>query len=181
MIKTKLTFAVQPKDAFAPKKEVMGKCNVKIVGVDKEPIENRSGFHCFTDLPAGEYLVETNNRYYIDQIIEVETDDLNPITPVVDVNLEPNPYYPFPKGITLLTGKIVDENKEPVVSALVEIPGDRSVDSDIRGKFLFYFKEFNEDEQNVKLHISKEGYHTEKPTCKVVKEKRSFELIELRK
>ena len=70
-LSTKLTFAVQPIDAFAPQKKVSGKCDVSIVGVNKQPIENKSGFYCFTDLPEGEYDVKVKNKYYVEKEIEI--------------------------------------------------------------------------------------------------------------
>lgn len=181
MISTKLTFAVQPKDAFSPEKKVTGKCKVKIVGIDKEPIENRSGFHCFTNLPDGEYEVETSNRYYLDKKINVETDDLDQKMPAVDVNLEPNLIYHFPKGTTLLRGRVLDEDGLDISAAKVKIKNTNKVyTTDQLGRFIFYFKEFADDKEGVTLRVEKPGFKRRNVKLDVVKRKTNIVKIILK-
>ena len=181
MISTKLTFAVQPKDAFSPKKKTMGKCKVKIVGVDKEPIENRSGFHCFTNLPDGGYEVETSNRYYLDKKIDVETDDLDPKAPAVDVSLEPNLIYPFPKGTTLLRGRVLDEDGLDIPAAKVKIKNtDKVYITDQMGRFIFYFKDFEDDQEEVVVRVKKPGFKKRNVRLNVVKGETNLVKITLK-
>lgn len=181
MISTKLTFAVQPKDAFSPKKKVMGKCKVKIVGINQEPIVNRSGFHCFTNLPSGGYEIEISNRYYLNKKINVETDDLIPKAPAVDVSLEPNLIYPFPKGTTLLRGRVVDEDELDIPDAEVKIKNtDKVYITDQTGRFIFYFNELEEGEEEVTVDAKKPGFEDEEVELDVVKEEINLVKITLK-
>lgn len=159
MLTTRLTFAVLPRDGFAPQKGLTGGCQISLAGGEAAPVMNRSGHYCFVDLPAGDYTVVTSAKYYLDQEVAIATALLDPKSPAIAIDLEPSLAYPFPPGTTLLKGRIVDPAGGVVSGAQVEIQsfGRRFV-SDKHGMFLFYFKGLDQEEERIRLEVSKVGF-----------------------
>lgn len=159
MLTTRLTFAVLLRDGFAPRNGLTGGCQISLAGGEAAPVMNRSGHYCFVDLPEGDYTVVTSTKYYLDQEVAVATAVLDPKSPAIVIDLEPSLAYPFPPGTTLLKGRIVDLAGGGVSGAQVEIQSlGRRLVSDQHGMFLFYFKGLDQDEERIRLEISKVGF-----------------------
>lgn len=159
MRKRKLLFAVQPKDAFSPKTKVVGNCDVKINDGDITFIKNRSGFYCVTNKPAGEYSITISNKFYCKQTVVINTNDLDANLPAFDMELEPNLTYAFPKGTTLIRGRVSDSEGVDITGAVVTLDdNNKEFVTDNMGRFTFYFKQVEDDTKEVELTVNKSGY-----------------------
>lgn len=93
--------------------------NVKAVPVEDDikvfikelpvsPIRNTSGYYVFTNLPEKQYTVCVSSKYYFYEETQVNLEKLNPVEPVLNVKLKPNPSYPFPTNATLIRAMVCD-------------------------------------------------------------------------
>jgi hypothetical protein len=184
----KLLFAVRLKDEFTPRKPLVGRYQVDLIGRKEKAIKNNSGLYCFSGLAPGIYSIVVRARFYCDTIVEVDTLSLDPKLPAVDVFMSPNLNYPFPKRTTLVRGmvRIKGDNDSMVPGARVRVrKSDKEFFSDERGRFIFYFNEKEEDEEeeekkDIKFVLSKKGYKTKRKSFNPVKEKTSIIEIKLK-
>lgn len=169
MRRTKLTFAILLKDAFASGRKLFGRSSTALQNNAKQPIINRSGIYCYTDLPVGKYSVATDTGFYRDRTIDIETAELDTKFPAVDVSLEPDLNYPFPSGTTLLKGVVKSEGGAIVAEALVEIKDmNKEFVTNEMGRFVFYFKGLEEAEEKVTLDVSHDGFKNKKEHVNVI-------------
>ena len=100
----KLSLAVLAIDDYT-KDRPIGEINISLKEDSKpKAIKNPSGYHLFLDLPNDPYTIQIKSRFYFDEEVEVTLSSLDPIKPVKEVNLKPNPSYPFLPGTTLIRG-----------------------------------------------------------------------------
>jgi hypothetical protein len=75
-------------------------------------VRNASGFHCFLDLPPGDYVVNVEPDHahgggaFFGTSLTLQVDE-NGFTGAIPVPLAPRPSYPFPGDATLLVGRVV--------------------------------------------------------------------------
>ncbi len=170
MRKTKLLFAVQPKDAFSPNSKVVGNCVVKINEGEVKFIKNRSGFYCVTNMPAGEYQIAISNKFYCNQTIVIQTGDLDPLFPAIDLELEPNLLYAYPKGTTLLRGRVLDSSDVAIVGVVVNVKdSEKEFITDELGRFIFYFKEMENEQENVEVILKKPGFQEKEVVFEIIR------------
>ncbi len=170
MRKTKLLFVVHVKDAFRPRKHILGNSIVTINGEAVKSLKHRPGFFPVVNMRAGQYSVAVSNALYCDQIREIETSELNPLSPAVEMALEPNLFYAFPRGATLLRGKVMARSGPAVMDAVVNVNEiDKAFITDKRGEFVFYFKRLEEEEEPVSVVVSKPGFMQKEVNVNIVR------------
>ena len=156
-IKKRLTMAVLPKDVLTPDNRVVGSVFVKAQEVKRPIIEHSTGYFLFIDFPEGKYNLIAGGEYYQQKSFEVDTSTIQPALPFVDVLLEPKANYPFPEGMTVLKGKVIDIDDRPLFEALITIEDmNESTISEDMGDFFIQFNAI--DDKNIILNINKEGY-----------------------
>jgi hypothetical protein len=86
---------------------------------------------------------------------------VNPKEPCVDLFLRPKACYPFPEGITVLKGKIVDTGGKPIPGASIQIKGmNESAISEKEGSFFIQFGDIERDKK-IDVIIKKNEYKAE--------------------
>lgn len=143
---TTLSLAVRIVDAFNGGRPI-GKPSVSIEGVDRGPVENRSGYLLFLDLDPdtedGPVTVSVDGGvYYADERVDVDLAALReeaPLAPVVLIDLTPSTAYEFPAGTTLLRGHVRDPAGTGVPKAELSVRGfDRSTVTEREGEFVLF-------------------------------------------
>jgi hypothetical protein len=160
-INRKVSFAVSLTDDFTGL-SVKEQMRVFTVENNRDAIRNASGYYVFTDLPDNTYTVRIENTHYGAQEVAVIISELDHSSPLVTVTLKPCYLYPFGQGSTLVRGRVVDVNGNPVPGALIEIAGkDIKNSSESDGRFVLYFGPLTTDDisevNNHKYVISGNG------------------------
>jgi hypothetical protein len=167
--KTKLSLAVLAKDAFVPAEALKGGVSLQVNGRYGPVFQNRMGYWLFLDLPEGAYNVKAAGDYYSVKLLNA-VGGLNPLRPVLEINLEPNASYPFPNGTTLLRGTVKNAESAVLTDVKITVDGeDRQVFTDGQGAFALYFKNVSGNQATVKLTVSKEGFQTKKKNFTIQK------------
>ncbi len=160
-IRKRLTMAVMPKDELAPDEKVLGSVFLqfpKTSYVRKPIFKHSTGYFLFINFPEGEYTVSAGGNYYRREDFLLDTKIVQPDQPFVDIFLNPKANYPFPEGMTVLKGKIVDMDDRPLFEASITIEGmTQNAISEETGGFFILFDAIDED-KNIILDINKEGY-----------------------
>lgn len=121
----RVSIAVCLTDDYAPGQPI-GRINILIKDRNISSIRNPSGYYVFTDLPAGVYGLVVESDYYFTEEIDVDTGALAPVSPVVNITLQPNSAYPFPGGSTSVRSVVRDSGGNAVqgasVHALIMLP-----------------------------------------------------------
>ena len=144
-LSTRLSMAISLVDDYTGK-QPDGKVKVFLKGKKIKSIKNPSGYYLFLDLPEEEYIVRVEAARYFEVEIPVKPAELDPLAPVVEVKLKPEPSYPFPPGATLIRGMVRDVRENPVEDAGVEVLGmEVSNRTTGKGEFVLYFKPLGED------------------------------------
>lgn len=160
--KTSLTMAVMLKDDISPDKKVIG--DVFLKAGEKTIIRHNTGYFLLMNLPEGKYNLTVGGTFYKQGDIQVDTKSINPKQPLVDLFLNPKATYPFPAGITILKGKIVDTENKPVPGASIKIKGmTESAISEDDGGFFIVFKAMDGD-KNITINITKDKYKSARLT-----------------
>lgn len=162
-IRKKLIMAVLPKDELAPDEKVLGSVFMQFPetsGARRSIIKHSTGYFLFIDFPEGKYTVSAGGNYYRQEDFLLDTKTLQPDQPFVDIFLNPKANYPFPEGMTVLKGKIVDVDDMPLFEASITIEGmtENAISEDM-GSFFILFDALDED-KNITLNINKEGYQS---------------------
>lgn len=194
-MKSRLSLAVLPVDAFAKSNEVKGDISVELyehgvksAGIGKRYHKKNTGHYVYANLHDGKYRIITDGMYYrMDEtMVDIPFDPSGAgggegqLPPEKEVILEPSPYYPFPEGTTYLVGHLIDPDGMAVPDAVIElVEEDNSCKSDRRGKFVFYFSGFSENSVEFNLNIEKEGYENKEHGITVKRNERNFETVEL--
>lgn len=152
--KRRLSLAISLVDDYAPQGGPLGRMDVSIKIKDRalSAIKNYSGYYLFVDLPPGEYLVQIDADYYLDEELTVTLPLPDPKAPLKGIALKPNPAYPFSAGATLLRGGIRDiASKKPIsnvqIKATIKVDykggsGNQTLESRTatNGDFVIYIK-----------------------------------------
>lgn len=152
-----LTFALRLTDAFTGQ-EPRGSVILVLDGARASVPRNRSGYWLFLNLPlnnpgggVASYRLEVRSDFYVTQVQEdVRPGEMDRGNPVVSLNLEPLPSYPFPAGSTLIRGVVQDDAGNPVQGATVEIrhsPVETTTAAS--GEFALYFRQITPDDVEV--------------------------------
>jgi len=146
-ITTTLSLTVSLHDDFASNRRPIGKIKVSLKELERQAIQNLSGYYIFTDVEDGAYTIQVTSDYYFDAEEEVMLPLLDPKKPVVDITLKPMPFYPFPPGATLIKGMVKDLEEKPISGAKVKVL-NKAIENQTTGKgeFVLYFTGLTEED-----------------------------------
>lgn len=135
----RLRAALRLIDTFT-ESEPIGEIRLFLNGISIEPVKNLSGYYLFFDLPGDEPVIRVISQYYFPGTQTVTPADLDPLSPLIEILLTPGVSYPFPPGVTLIRGSVVDGTGTPVINAQVRVQGkDVTTITDRRGEFVLFF------------------------------------------
>jgi len=150
-----LSLAVWPEDVFTQERPI-GMITAGLKEEKHVPIVNLSGYHCFVNVPDGNYILTIESTYYysVEKTISLPYPD--PKKPVETILLNPKPGYPFPPGTTLVRGIV--SITEPVADAIVTVRGtSQETMTNEKGEFLLFFKGLRNKEEDIVIEIKKFG------------------------
>ena len=117
---TKLSLAVLVRNG-ANDQFITSGIKVSLLG-DKayQPIQNLSGYYCFTDMSPGKFkLIVQSNRLKGDQFfneeVPVDIPLINELAPVQEIILTPKPSYLFSANATLIRGMVSRKTISPAI------------------------------------------------------------------
>lgn len=161
---TRIIMAIKLKDDLVPEKSVIGEVYLKIYGMKKDPVKHSTGYFILTEDPGEKCSIIAGGKYYKEETFTIQTTELNPKQPFVDLFLKPNANYSFPQGMTVLKGKIVDTDHKPVPDATIIVkPMPERTVSEYDGAFFIHFDTIDMDKE-ITLTIIKEGFKNAKAT-----------------
>lgn len=160
----KLSFAVWLIDDYT-QKEPLGEVMVRLNGekiTTVKAVRNLSGYHTFSGLSEGKYVLSVESELYFSEERVVDTSSFaGSKEPVVEIILKPKPLYPFPDRATLIRGLIA---AEPDLLAGITIKAvSKSTGREIlgipdeKGEFVLYFREIINRKAEIILEIKEEG------------------------
>lgn len=80
-----------------------------------------------------------------------------PLHYILPVTLKPNYLYPFPSGITIIRGSVLDSQANPFDNAFIEVSGEHyNTRTSHNGDFVLYFPATREDGE-IQMNITPEG------------------------
>jgi hypothetical protein len=141
-----LSFAILIVDSYT-KDQPVGNLTFYINNEILQPMKNNSGYYLFLNLCGDNYCLQINSEFYFDKSLDVQLSSLNPLNPLIQVELIPTPTYPFSSGATLIRGMVLDSSKRPVSNAIVKI-NEKKIESftSQKGEFVLYFPSLKKDE-----------------------------------
>lgn len=167
--KTTLSLAVMLKDDLSPDKKTIGDVFLEASGIREDIIKHSTGYFLLLNLPEGKYILTGGGKFYKNETLSVDTKLINPTKPFADLPLSPKSSYPFPEGLTVLKGKVVDTEDKPVSEASIKVANTTlsAISEDTGG----YFIQFPASGANktVTLNIKKDGYKPAKQTAPLKK------------
>ena len=160
----KLSFAVWLIDDYT-QNEPLGKVMVRLNGekiTTVKAVKNLSGYHTFTGLSEGKYVLSVESELYFCEEMIVDTSSFaGSKEPVVEIILKPKPLYPFPGKATLIRGLIAAEPDLLVgitIKAISKSTGREILGiPDEKGEFVLYFREIINKKAEIILEIKGEG------------------------
>lgn len=175
----KLSFAVWLIDDYT-QKEPLGEVMVRLNGekiTTVKAVKNLSGYHTFSGLSEGKYVLSVESELYFCEERIVDTSSFaGSKEPVVEIILKPKPLYPFPDRSTLIRGLIASE---PDILAGITIKAvSKSTGREIlgtpdeKGEFVFYFREIINRKAEIILEIK--GEEIEKTLPVLIEEGQSM-------
>jgi hypothetical protein len=166
-IQSKPTLIVLLRDAFAPDRPLTEDCRVEVKGCRKQPLKTRSGYYIVNDYVKSRYDITVEGPHFMKKTY-TGISVADPALPIVELRLEPNPFYSFPPGTTLLRGTVADSGGKLISGATVKISNTTTAAvTDYGGKFVFYFKDRTEAIISGTLSIAREGYRGSRPAFTV--------------
>ncbi|MFZ3058861.1 MAG: hypothetical protein WA102_03895 [Candidatus Methanoperedens sp.] len=155
--KSILSLAVMLKDDLSPDKKTTGDVFLKATGVRKEIVQHGTGYFLLIDLPEGEHVLTGGGHFYKPGNLTIDTKSIDPKQPFAELMLTPKSNYPFPDGLTVLLGRIVDQDYRPVANAAINVTTmTESATSEDDGGFFIRF--IIDSDINITLTINKDGY-----------------------
>jgi hypothetical protein len=134
-----VSLAVRLVDDYSGRAPV-GRLEISTRNGSAKPIVNSSGYRVFTNLSPGEYQVRVQAEYYFDAQTTVRLTELDPSNPVIEISLTPEPSYPFPPGVTLIRGMVLNPKGAAVSGAEVRIEDEElCTETTAKGEFVLYF------------------------------------------
>lgn len=155
--KSILSLAVMLKDDLSPDKKTIGEVFLKATGVRKEILQHGTGYFLLIDLPEGEHVLTGGGHFYKPGSLTIDTKSIDPKQPFVELMLTQKSNYPFPDGLTVLKGRIVDQDYMPIANAAINVTTmTQSATSEDDGGFFIRFT--IDSDINITLTINKVGY-----------------------
>jgi len=114
---TKVSLVVCPVDDYSAVPKSGGNINVFLSEHPGRPVRKADGYFVFTGLPPGSYHVVVQSDVYLNEIIEVALERIDPAEPILHISLKPNSAYPFPAGSTLIRAALRDSGGNPAPGA----------------------------------------------------------------
>lgn len=170
-LESSLTLAVLLQDDLSPDKKALGNLFLNVPRKRKAINRHSTGYFLLIDLPEVSQIITGGGEYYNQGSLTVDykqgklfvdNNQIDPKNPVVSIILSPKSNYPFPKGMTILRGKIIDAENKPISQASIGVINMilNAVSGD-SGEYLIQFTDLDA-EKNVTLEIKKTKYKTEK-------------------
>jgi hypothetical protein len=155
--KSVLSLAVMLKDDLSPDKKTIGDVFLEATRVKKEILQHSTGYFLLIDLPEGEHILTGGGHFYKPGNLTVDTKSIDPKQPFAELALTPKSNYPFPGGLTVLVGKIVEKDYRPIANAAINVTTmAQSATSEDDGGFFIMFTIGSDI--NITLTINKTGY-----------------------
>ena len=155
--KSILSLAVMLKDDLSPDKKTIGDVFLKATGVRKEIIQHSTGYFLLVDLPEGKHVLTGSGHFYKPGNLAIDTKTIDPKQPFAELMLTPKSNYPFPDGLTILKGRIADQEYRPIAAATINVATmPESATSEDDGGFFIQFT--TDSDINITLTINKDGY-----------------------
>ncbi|MBD2846098.1 hypothetical protein IDH44_12910 [Paenibacillus sp. IB182496] len=85
----------------------------------RRPIAKPGGWLAFTDLPSGQVRLQVESAAFLERVITVDIERLDPLHPIFTLVLYPRPDAALPAGTTALRSRLVDADGAPIVGAEV--------------------------------------------------------------
>ena len=141
-----LSLAISIVDSYT-KEQPVGTLTFYLNNENLQPIKNNSGYYLFLNLHEDNYTLWVHSEFYFDTSFDVQLSSLNPLNPLIEIELKPTPSYPFPSGATLIRGTVLDSTKRTIPNAIVEIREKdiKSLTSQ-KGEYALYFPPLKKDE-----------------------------------
>jgi len=171
-LKSKLNLAVLLIDDLSPNKDKSAFGNLYLDPEKKrrEIIRNSTGHFLLIDIPEGKQNITGGGYYYSKSSrnielkmgeVFVDSVPVNAKNPVTSIMLNPMSNYPFPDGITVMIGRIVDANYRPIPDASIEVTEipSKSATSEADGGFFIRF-DSADGGNNITLTVNKDGFMT---------------------
>ncbi|MGR9053271.1 MAG: carboxypeptidase-like regulatory domain-containing protein [Gammaproteobacteria bacterium] len=145
-----VSLAVWLVDDFSRTNRILGDVEVSLEDTQAKPIRNHSGFYVFTDLVSGSSVVRIRSKFYLEEDRPLDVPLADALNPLLSITLKPNRLYPFPSGVTLIRGRIKEENGNPLSGAQVTLFGLSGRQIKTRatndGRFVLYITGLTEDD-----------------------------------
>lgn len=126
----------------------VGEPTVTVTNADYDPVRTPSGYYVLVDLPANPATVEVTvgAEAYIQEDRSITHGSLPSDEPLVEIELEPGPAYPYGGGETVVRG-VVEENDEPVAGATVAyVQGSATARTNEAGEYAFPIRDIASDD-----------------------------------
>jgi len=168
MVKTRLTLAVMPKDDISPEKKVIGGVFLNTSMIKKPIIKHSTGFFLLLNFPKGKFILTIGGAFYKQEDFSIDFTSIDPERPFINHFLQPNANYPFPEGMTIIKGEIIDSRNMPVPDASIKVKGAVSdCISEADGSFFIQFNTKHKAKKST-LNIVKDGYKPKKLTVSLI-------------
>ncbi len=165
-----LSFAVWLIDDYS-RKEPIGEVMVRLNGeniTNVVSVKNLSGYHTFSGLPEGKYVLSVESEFYFSEERVLDTRTFSGSKyPVLEIILKPKPLYPFPDLATLLRGRLATAVDFVLPAGVTVEATSKAADwrtqgliqgiPDEKGEFVLYFREVVKGKAEVILEIRGEG------------------------
>jgi hypothetical protein len=123
----------------------VGEPTVTVTNADYDPVRTPSGYHVLVDLPAHPATIEVvvDAEAYIEEERPITHGSLPSDEPLVEIELEPGPAYPYGDGETVVRG-VVEEHGEPVAGAAVAyVQGSATARTNEDGEYALPIREID--------------------------------------
>jgi len=168
MVKTILTLAVMPKDDISPEKKVIGDVFLNTSMITKPIIKHSTGYFLLLNFPKGKFVLTVSGAFYKQEDFSIDLTSIDREHPFIDLFLQPKANYPFPEGMTIIKGKIIDSKYMPVPDASIKVKGAVSDNvSQADGSFFIRFNTKHKAKKST-LNIVKDGYKPKKLTVSLI-------------
>jgi hypothetical protein len=124
---------------------------VRVRGVDEQPVRNLSGYYLFFDLPEEEVTVTVagGDRYH-DATTTVDLDpgggSAHDPGDAVELTVAPTPAYQFPAGLTRVRGTIFDGNATVPEGEVTVAGHPQTTTTTEAGEFVYYFDDIDSND-----------------------------------
>jgi len=122
----RVSLAVWPRDSY-DQRTVRRALEVTLDRPDKRAVRNASGMFVFTELAPDRYTLSVVDRgpaplWYLPRTVEVNVASLPPLEPLVTLDLDPAPSYPYAPADALARGQTRTFDDVPLAGVRVSAP-----------------------------------------------------------